>query len=74
MGKRKMYRGISFLLAMVMFLTSWQIPVFSEEVNTDAGNVVLAETGEDGKRVVTTACMEQTMTVCLPPTRILLSC
>lgn len=54
MGKRKMYRVISFLLAMVMFLTSWQIPVFSEEVNTDAGNVVLAETGEDGKRVVTT--------------------
>ena len=54
MGKRKMYRGISFLLAMSLLLTSLQIPVYAEDVNTDVGNVVLAESGEEGTCVVTT--------------------
>ena len=54
MGKRKMYRGISFLLAVSLLLTSWQVPAYAEEVNTDVGNVVLAESEEEGTRVVTT--------------------
>ena len=54
MGKRKMYRGISFLLAMSLLLTSWQVPAYAEGVNTDVENVVLAETGEEGTCVVTT--------------------
>ena len=54
MRKQKRYRGISFLLAMVMFLTSLHVPTFAEEVNTEVENVVLAESGENGTRVVST--------------------